>query len=92
MRICRVTTTTGEKDRQQLKQKGGIPVPLPIPANRSSASWRHSPRPHLPVSQSDLPDMPRDFLIKYSFQQPFIGRTVIVNDNRVMEAFKVLNK
>jgi hypothetical protein len=34
----------------------------------------------------------RDFLIKYSFQQMFIGRTVIVNDNRVEDALKVLNK
>ena len=36
--------------------------------------------------------MVRDFLLKYSFQQPFIGRTVIVNDGRVEEAFRVLNR
>lgn len=67
--------------------------PSPTPDPTSSPVLR---RPVAPLSSPVspvLPDMVRDFLIKYGFQQhPFVGRTVIVNDNRVEEAFKVLNK
>ena len=87
-----LTTTTAEKDRQQLKaerrsQSYYESYADPFPQYRLAAKWRHTLSP--PATSSD---MVRDFLIKYSFQQRYIGRTVIVNDGRVEDAFKVLNK